>query len=388
MAIVLAIFFLSSVALIWAFAGYPLALLLLAKLRPNPIARRPQFPKVTVLVCTYNEAQLIERRLNNLVESDYPLDKLEILVVDSASPDGTADLVDRYCVARSDAPVRLIREDARRGKVSAINLGISQAQGEIIVLTDAPTIYWPDTIRLVMENFSDPRVGAVTGKWVDYPDGVETPAQKSRQPVIAFRTLLRQLESAVDSTYAVTGELLAFRKSLLSAIPSQFGMDDLYIAIHVRSQGYRVIADSRAAYTEKSPETYSDLVTQKKKESAGCTQIVLHFRSMIFNRHYGLYGLLILPTKVMHSPFNPIIFTLALVSGLVLAAAWLGIETFLVIVFAAVIIGFVLGLYRQGVLVRPLLALILSEWILLKGVIMYISGRYSGLWEQPASTRR
>jgi cellulose synthase/poly-beta-1,6-N-acetylglucosamine synthase-like glycosyltransferase len=388
MVIVLAIFFLSSVALIWAFAGYPLALLLLAKLRPNPIARRPQFPKVTVLVCTYNEAQLIERRLNNLLESDYPLDKLEILVVDSASPDGTADLVDRYCVAHSGAPVRLIREDARRGKVSAINLGISQAQGEIIVLTDAPTIYWPDTMRLVMENFRDPRVGAVTGKWVDYPGGVETPAQKSRQPVIGFRTLLRQLESAVDSTYAVTGELLAFRKSLLSAIPSKFGMDDLYIAIHVRSQGYRVIADSRAVYTEKSPETYSDLITQKKKESAGCTQIVIHFRKMIWNYQYGLYGLVILPTKIMHSPLNPIIFGLNLLSGGMLFVVRLGLQTSLIVASALLILGVVLRFYRGGILVRPLVAFVLSEWILLKGLVMYMRGQYSGLWEQPASTRR
>jgi cellulose synthase/poly-beta-1,6-N-acetylglucosamine synthase-like glycosyltransferase len=385
--VVIIIFFVSSMVLFWAFAGYPLTLYLLSKLRPNPVARRPQFPKVTVLVCTYNEAQVIERRIENLLESDYPLDKLEILVVDSASPDGTAEIVERFCGAHAAAPVRLLREDERRGKVSAINSGLSQAQGELIVLTDGPTLYWPDTIRLVVENFGDPRVGAVTGRWADYAYDAETPAQESRQPVIGFRNLFRRLESEVDSTTVLTGELTAFRKSLLPAIPSEVVIDDLYIALSIREQGYRVIADSRAEYTEKSPETYSELIVQKVNNVAGSAQLLMRFRKMFGNYRYGLYGLVIFPSRVMQAPLSPILVGLAVCSGIILAVAWLGIQISLLLALGLLILGAVLSLYRRGALLRPLLAFALSEWIIFRGLVMYMRGEYTSLWEKVASTR-
>jgi cellulose synthase/poly-beta-1,6-N-acetylglucosamine synthase-like glycosyltransferase len=387
MVVVLALFVFSSAVLVWAFAGYPLILYLLGKLRPNPVSRHPYFPQVTVLISSYQEAKVIQRRLDNLLESDYALENLEILVVDSASPDGTADLVEEYCRTHPHAPIRLIREDARRGKVSAINLGLAQAQGEIVVLTDAPALFWTDTLRLIVENFYDPQVGAATGKWIHYPYDTETPAQKSRRSVVGFRTLLRHLESQVDSTYAVTGELLAFRKRLIPSIPSEIGQDDLYIALTVRQQGYRVIADPRAAYTEKSARTYSDLIAQKKKESAGCTQLVIRFRRMIFDHRYGLYGLLILPTKIIHSPLNPLFLGLALMSGAILVIGWLGILTSLFLALGLALCGGLLWLYHRGRLFNALTGFLLSEWILFRGLVMYLRGEYSGVWETVSSTR-
>lgn len=384
---VVVVFVLSIVILVWSFAGYPLTLYFLSKLRPNPVDRQPHFPLVTVLICTYKEAKVIERRLDNLLESDYPSDCLEILVVDSASPDGTAGLVSQYRLAHPYASIRLIREGTRRGKVSAINLGLAEAKGEIIILTDAPALFWPDTIQLILENFYDPQVGAATGKWVNYPYDAETPAQESRRPIVGFRTLLRNLESQVDSTYAITGELVAFRKSLVPSIPPEIGQDDLYIALAVREQGYRVIADPRALYTEKSAATYSDLIAQKQKESAGCTQLMIHFRRMIFNYRYGLYGLMILPTKISHSPLNPVILATALFSGVVLLIAWLGVQGSLLVGLALLAFGAILLLNRRNKLYTILSAFILSEWILFKGFVMYLRGDYSALWEQPSSTR-
>jgi cellulose synthase/poly-beta-1,6-N-acetylglucosamine synthase-like glycosyltransferase len=385
--VVAIIFCVSSVALLWAFAGYPLALILLSRLRPNPVARRPHFPQVSILVCTYNEARVIERRIENLLESEYPLDKLEILIVDAASPDGTAEVVERYCKAHVAAPVRLLREDERRGKVSAINLGLSQAEGELIVLTDGPTLYWPSTIRLVVENFGDPRVGAVTGRWADYAYEAETPAQESRRPVIGFRNLFRRLESEVDSTTVLTGELTAFRKSLLHEIPAEVVIDDLYIALSVREQGYRVIADSRAQYTEKSPETYSELIAQKVNNVAGSAQLLMRFRKVFGNYRYGLYGLMIFPSRIVQAPLSPILLGLAVGSGMILAVAWLGIQTSLLLALGLLSLGALLSLYRRGALLRPLWAVALSEWIILRGLVRYMRGEYTSLWDKVASTR-
>src|SRR4030043_1829693 len=159
MIIIQLIFVMAILTLIWMFLGYPVALFVINKIKSNPVDKAPPTLKVTVLICTYQEANVIERRLENILQSDYPLEQMEILIVDSSSPDGTCDVVDRFCGAHPLAPIRMICEDNRRGKVSAINIGLSSAHGEIIILTDGPALFWPDTIRFVIENFNDPKVG-------------------------------------------------------------------------------------------------------------------------------------------------------------------------------------------------------------------------------------
>ena len=361
----LIIFGLSSLVLLWMFAGYPLTLFVLTRLHPNPIVKSPLILKVTILICTYNEVEVIKRRIENLLESDYPLDQMEILVVDSASPDGTVNLVEQICTAHPSASIRLVRENKRRGKVSAINIGLSHAKGEIVILTDGPAIFWPDTIRLVVENFSDPRVGVVTGNFVDYPNSVETSAQKNDQLMFRFRKLLRRLESEVDSTPWLSGELLAFRKTLLPAIPPEVIIDDSYIALYMRSQGYRVVADFRAKYAEKRSKSHKEMITQKVKSVAGDIPEMIRFGNMCFNHRYGAYGLLIFPTVVvLHLHFSPIVFGLAMCSGVLLVTVWLGVQLSLLLFACVGFLAFVLSFFRQGMLLRPLIVFVLAEWII------------------------
>jgi cellulose synthase/poly-beta-1,6-N-acetylglucosamine synthase-like glycosyltransferase len=378
------VFVLSSLALLWMFAGYPLALLLLSKVRPSPVVRQPYFPMVSILVCTYNEAPVIERRLDNLLKSDYPLERTEILVIDSASPDGTARIVSQFCKANPAAPIQLICEDVRRGKMAAINLGLQHVQGDIVILTDGPALFWPDTVRLAMENFGDARVGAVTGNFVNARLGKETSTQKNEQVVLSFRKMLRRLESAVDSTPWLSGEFAAFRRTLIQAIPSK-GLDDLYIAFRIREQGYRVIADFRAAYTEKRPETYSDLVTMKVKNIAGGTHVVMSFLKTLLSYRYGIYGLMIFPTKIMHTQLNPLIFLCALLSGGILLVSQIGLAASFLLTFSTAALVLLLGTYKKGVLLRPIGAFILSEWIILKGLLAYRT--YTPLWDKAKTTR-
>ena len=388
MIMILVVFILSSLVITWMFIGYPIALFMISRVHPHPIARRPQNLKVTILVCTFKEASVIERRIENLLESDYPLDQMEILIVDSASPDGTTDLVEKFCTAHPLAPIQLIREDIRRGKVSAINIGLSLAQGEIIILTDAPAIFWPDSIRLVVENFSDSSVGAVTGNFVDYPNGVETSAQKDDQLMFRFRKILRHLESEVDSTPWLSGELLAFRKSLLPIIPSDVVIDDIYIALWIRSQRYRVIADSRAKYAERRSRTYKEMIIQKVKSVTADIIELRRFRNLCFNYRYGIYGWLIFPTKlilILH--FSPIFFALAFCSGILLTAIWIGMQNFFILTGFLGILVIGSSFYHKGKLLRPLIAFILAEWIITKGLITYVKGGYSPAWEQVRSTR-
>jgi cellulose synthase/poly-beta-1,6-N-acetylglucosamine synthase-like glycosyltransferase len=377
----------SAILFGWMFLGYPLVLGLISRFGAREVARRPWTPAVSVIVCTYNEANTIARRIENLLASDYPSEQMEILIVDSNSPDGTAEVARSVIERNPGHRIHLVQEDARHGKVSAINLGLGAACGEIVILTDGPTIFWPDTIRLVVQNLADPAVGAATGEFVKYENEGVTAAQETEWVVFSYRKLLRRLESTVDSTTWLSGELSVFRRSLVPAIPASVIIDDAYLAMAVRAQGSRVVADERARYAEKRPAVYSETIKIKKKSVVGGVQEMVRFRRILFNPKYGLYGMLILPARLMHFYLNPFIFLLFVVSSLGLAIHYGGIVPVAVAVGAMLGAALVLRLYRRGALLRPILAFLLMEWIIVVGIAQYMTGHYGAAWEQVTTTR-
>jgi biofilm PGA synthesis N-glycosyltransferase PgaC len=371
----------------WMFVGYPLALWLVSKVYGRDIVREPIRPFVTIIVCTYNEANVIERRIHNLVTSEYPAKQLEIIVVDSASQDGTADLVQALLPKYPDHRIRLIQEDSRRGKVSAINLGLAAASGDIVILTDGPTVFWRDTIRLVVENFADPAIGAATGDFVKYDLEEAADSQETEWLVFRFRKVLRRLESVVDSTTWLSGELTAFRRDLMPVIPPDVTIDDAHIAMAVRKQGHRVVVDERAKYAEKRPTVYVETVIVKKKSIAGGIREMVRFRKMLLNPKYKLYGILILPARLLHFYLNPFLLLLIAIGVGGLTLLQIGIVPVLAAILGVLALLLLLSLYRRGALIRPLIAFLLMEWIILAGIWEYVTGRYSGVWQQVSTSR-
>ena len=190
------VFVLSGLTFIWMFIGYPLTLWIINKIKDHRHKQGSITPLVSVIICTYNESKTIERRLHNLFDSDYPQENLEIIVADSNSLDRTQEIVHALIKKYPERMITLITEDQRRGKVSAINLGLSAARGEIIILTDSPALFWLDTIRLVVRNFADPTVGAVSGNFIKADPENANYQQDTEWVVFNYRKWLRRLKLA------------------------------------------------------------------------------------------------------------------------------------------------------------------------------------------------
>lgn len=373
---------------IWMYIGYPFALWIISKLKDRTTTPDQAFRPVSVIVCTYNEKTTIQRRINNLLESDFPKENLEIIIVDSNSTDGTAELVDQIITPLiDDYDIKLIREEARRGKVSAINIGLQIAKNDIIVLTDSPTVFWPDTLKYVVQNYADPQVGAVTGNFVRQQVDGNTTAQNTEWIVFNYRKILRMLESAVDSTTWLSGELTSFRKSIIPKLPTSVIVDDAHIAMSIRQKGFRVVVDQRAKYAEKRPTIYSETVTNKIKAIAPGIREMVRFRKILLNPHYGIYGLLILPARVMHFYLNPFILIGLVISGIILVINYLEIKAVLVGIVLIVVLLLLASQYKKGQLIRLLIAFILMQYIIIAGLFQYIRGNYSATWKQTSSTR-
>ena len=222
--------------------------------KPWNIKRDPSYkPKVSIIIPTYNEAGLIESKLDDLARQYYPKELLEIVVVDSASTDGTPEKVEEWAQGNPGLKLVLLREPVRRGKAFALNYALKHTTGDIIVVTDVDAT-WPssNTLSNAVSWFSDPAVGAVTCLKIPAGKGFVGVEEGYRE----FYNIVRLAESKKHSTPVFHGELAAFRRALLDELngfTTDIGADDSHTATRVTLMGYRSIAVDNAWCVEKVP---------------------------------------------------------------------------------------------------------------------------------------
>src|SRR4029450_6786400 len=154
------LFWASLGALVWTQVGYPLFVALLARFHGHPVRKGEFTPHVTVIVAAHNEETVIERRLRNLLEQDYPAERFDIIVASDASTDETDGLVER--LAATEPRVTLLR-CPRGGKVAAQNLAVLQTEAEILAFSEASAQWTAAALRMLVRNFADPDVAYVCG---------------------------------------------------------------------------------------------------------------------------------------------------------------------------------------------------------------------------------
>ena len=247
-----------AVALALVHFGFPLSYYLYLKRKwlnkPWDIRRDPSYkPRVSIIIPTYNEALLIESKLDDIARQDYPKDLAEIIVVDSASTDGTPEAVKKWITRRGGVEVKLIEESVRMGKAHALNKALEVATGEVVVITDVDSAWSSrDTLASVLSWFSDSLIGAVTCLKVPAGEsfiGVE----KSYRD---YYNVIRLGESKKFSTPVFHGELASFRRDILvklGGFPADIGADDSHTATLAAISGFRAIAVDNALCTELVP---------------------------------------------------------------------------------------------------------------------------------------
>ncbi len=259
---------LSVFTLLWPTILYPLALAVLSHRFGKRIASRSGYePLVTIVIPTHNEGPLIRRRLEDICTYKYDFHKIEVIVVDSGSTDGTANVVETVRRERVLPKLILLREDRRRGKAAAINLALGRASGDIIVVTDAPTLFEPLALRSLVSNFADPSVGGVTGDF--HVPNQSTLWQREEELFWSIRNKLRRMEGKLDSTPFLSGEMCCFRRSLLDQIDEDSMADDMNIALQLRQAGYRTVVDPTARFAERRSGSFHELSASKSRRAVG-----------------------------------------------------------------------------------------------------------------------
>ena len=250
-------------------------------------------PSVSVIIAAYNEAKVINKTIATLLSSDYPA--LDILVVDDGSKDDTAGVV--AAAYGTDPRVTVIRKP-NGGKASALNLGIRQCRGEIIVALDADTVFAPDTVNKLVRHFADPAIGAVSG---NVKVGNRNNPLTIWQAVeyITSQNFDRRAFDLLNCITVVPGAVGAWRKDaviLAGMYSSQTLAEDTDLTFKIRKLGYRIVTDNAAlAYTE-APDTLRDLAKQRFRWAFGTLQCLWKHRSALFNPRYGAFGTIAMPS--------------------------------------------------------------------------------------------
>jgi cellulose synthase/poly-beta-1,6-N-acetylglucosamine synthase-like glycosyltransferase len=261
-----------------------------------------ELPNVSILIPTHNEERDIKRRLENILESDYPKNKLEIIVIDSGSIDKTRLIIESHF----KDTVILITEQERQGKAHAINLGLQKCRGEIIILTDGTTLYDRTTIRQLIDPFKDTGIGAVSAIY-DVPNRKESHVSESEYKFWVYKDKIRLLESSTHSTSWLSGEACAFRNKIIDKVDEDTLADDSNIALQIISKGHRVIVNQDARFIERSPTQFFDYFRIKSRRALGGLIETLRFRSLLFNPLHGYFGKIIYPYRMFVCLVSPIL---------------------------------------------------------------------------------
>lgn len=381
---------LSVFCIFWTFAGYPLALPILSKLinSKKHIASDSFLPTVTLMIMTYNEAKTINAKIRNSLAIDYPYDKIEIMVVDSASTDGTQNIVKKF------ESIKLLEQDTRNGKASAINFGVGHASGEIIIITDANAMFEKESVLRLVKHFADETVGGVSGRFDAYVSN-NTSISRGGSFYWKLEDHMRKWEGNIDSPVTMVGPISAFRKDILDHVDEKNLAEDFDLAVGVRKKGYRIIYDRSAVSSEPAPSVVNDVFIQKKRIVIGTLQTLIKNSSMLFNPKYGWYGTLILPSHKLFQMLSPFFFIALFVSTFgyysithsIVAGSILYLQIF----------GYALSIISGIILhFKPSLTFILFtlfkyvailQIVVLAGWWDYIKGDYQVTWKKIESSR-
>ena len=276
-------FFFSLAGLVYVYVGYPLIVWVMAKVCPRSVDKHLIEPPVTILIAAFNEAASIGATIANKLALDYPPEKLEIIVVSDGSNDGTDAIVEGF----SGQQVRLIRQEPRAGKTSALNLAVPLAQGEILIFSDANSLYAPQALRRLVSNFSDPQIGYVTGKMVyTNPDG--TLIGDGCSTYMKYENFLRTVETKIGSVVGVDGGIDSMRKALYQPM-NEDQLPDFVQPLKVVEQGYRVVYEPEAVLMEQALNTAKDEYRMRVRVTLRALWALYDLRQLLSFRRNPLF---------------------------------------------------------------------------------------------------
>lgn len=378
------VFWTTLAALFYVYLGYPLVVYLMSRINSKEVNRAEFEPTVSVIITAYNEELAIRAKLENTLQIDYPAEKLEIIVASDCSNDETDKIVREF----SGSGVKLYRQAERGGKTSAQNMAVEKATGEIILFSDATTMYQPDVLQAMLPNFADETIGCVAGKLI-YVDHSESSVGKGAKSYWNYETFLKESESRACSLIGTSGCLYSVRRSAYKTMYAE-ACSDFLIATIIYRQGLRTIYEPRAVCTEETNQLSDKEMQMRIRVISQTFTDLWRNRDMLNPLKSGFYAVELLSHKLLRYAV-PVFLCILFFASLVLAFSSpfftiaFGLQMFF---YAAAFAGWILE--KNGVKLKILampLYFVLANMASLIGFYKFLRGERYARWEPIRETQ-
>lgn len=379
---ILIVFFCISIVMpIYTYVLYPVILFVFKK--KQYIVDDEYCPKVSVIIAAYNEEKEIANRIVNLTKLDYPQDKLEFLVGSDGSTDRTNEIVSKM-VSDIDNLKFFVCE--RGGKVSVLNTLLENATGEIVVFSDANTEFDSLCIKNIVRNFTDKRIGCVSGQVRLKVDINSGEGAVSEGIYWRYENIVKKLESRIGRLSGANGPVYAIRKELCSKIKKGVINDDFYVSTYVLQSGYDVIMDVNAVAFEKPNDDFKSQFKRHIRDGAGHYQAMTIFKRMLLPRK----GSFVYVSHRVIKWLVPFCLIVLLVTNAILSFKYIFFKYLFIVhlamYFVLILYGFILMKLRNNKNILTRLIGIIYYFIsvnlaLFIGFIKYITGKQGAVWE-------
>lgn len=328
------------------------------------------FPKVSIIIPTYNESNIIKLKLINTMKVDYPQELIQLVVVDSNSEDNTLDIVTKFVKEHNFKNALILCENERKGKSSALNFALAHCTGDVIIVSDADC-FWPSNIlRISIPFLSLPDVGAISGQKVLLNDK-QSWVTKLEAKYLREINLAKVGESKYWSTLFFEGGFSAYKKEVLTAFDKfNTGSDDCGTLISVAMNNYRAIVVPNALFYTPFPVDWRDMITMKLRRSHQIVRVLAVYLRLI------LKGKLTCPKKVIAQDIFSYIFAPLLFFFILILTPFI-LYRYPIFVFFMIIILLISPLCPRFIIALQ------SYFILLISMLGVAIGREFLLWKKP-----
>lgn len=301
------LFWLCMAIVVYTYVGYGIVLYLLVfvkrlatKAKPLADITDDRLPEVTLMVCAYNEEDIIAEKMDNTRSLDYPSDRLHLVWVTDGSNDNTNVLLSAY------PEVKVIYFPERRGKAAALKHGIKEIDTEIVMMTDANTMLNPEAVREVARLMQDPKVGCVSGEKKVMARSDSDEAAQGEGLYWKYESTLKRLDSELYSAMGAAGELCVIRRQLMTDIPDDTLLDDFIISMEIVKKGYKIAYTSNAYAMEYGSADLHEESKRKRRIAAGGLQSCWRLRSLMNPLRHPVVAFQFVSHRVLRWTITPV----------------------------------------------------------------------------------
>jgi cellulose synthase/poly-beta-1,6-N-acetylglucosamine synthase-like glycosyltransferase len=339
-----------------------------------------EYPDITILIPSYNEEKVMEKRIQNILDYDYPKNKMKVIFIDD-SADSTPLIIQKYV---DDNPnLELLRLGQRSGYSKAVFSGLSKVETDLVVLNEAGSFPLPGTLKNQIIKFENPEIGAVTGHSVILNTDEKT--GKIESLYLDIINFVRSAESEMDTTIFIKGEATAYRTQLVKDIEAvrDTGSIDTSMAFMVRKKGYKTVYGSDVIFEEYAPSDDLGFRKQKMIRAANIMRNLLIYKEMLLNPKYGKFGMISMPFYMIIFYIIPVLLPISILTLLMgVAVNW---SLYKYILGTGLALGLILLLVSRNLL-KLLMELEIS---ILKAIYqIFVSKKGHDKIERVESTRR